>query len=177
MQYMGGKARIAKGVAEFLNGRLKDGQPYYEPFCGACNITQYISSNRLRFASDSNRYLIAFWQAVQAGWEPPEEVSKEDGVGLNQGNHVREVEGLVWVKDVEGSEVLIGDPVYDWAKVSQVGVVGLHEEKEKQRVEVFTLSSKSWTDSFCFYHSGCHRGTGGLRSCQYYIIEVKGARA
>ena len=78
MQYMGGKARIAKKVAEFINGRLQEGQAYYEPFCGACNITQHIDKNREAYASDSNKYIIAFWQAVQAGWEPPAVVSEEE---------------------------------------------------------------------------------------------------
>ena len=78
MRYFGGKARIAKKVAEFLNGQLEEGQAYYEPFCGACNVTQHIDANRARFASDGNKYLIAFWQAVQAGWEPPSEVSEEE---------------------------------------------------------------------------------------------------
>jgi len=78
MQYFGGKARIAKKVAEYINGQLKEGQAYYEPFCGACNVTQHIDANRARLASDSNKYLIAFWQAVQAGWEPPAVVSEEE---------------------------------------------------------------------------------------------------
>ena len=78
MRYFGGKARIAKKVAEFLNGQLEEGQAYYEPFCGACNVTQHIDANRARFASDGNKYLIAFWQAVQAGWVPPSEVSEEE---------------------------------------------------------------------------------------------------
>ncbi len=78
MRYMGGKARIAKKITEFINGQLRDGQAYYEPFCGACNVTQYIDANRARYASDSNKYMIAFWQAVQAGWEPPAEVSEEE---------------------------------------------------------------------------------------------------
>jgi len=76
--YFGGKSRIAKQVAEFINGQLQDGQAYYEPFCGACNVTQHIDANRARFASDGNKYLIAFWQAVQAGWEPPAVVSEEE---------------------------------------------------------------------------------------------------
>ncbi len=78
MRYFGGKARIAKKVAEFINGQLQEGQAYYEPFCGACNVTQHIDASRARYASDSNKYLIAFWQAVQAGWQPPAVVSEEE---------------------------------------------------------------------------------------------------
>lgn len=78
MQYMGGKARIAKRISEFINGQLKEGQAYYEPFCGSCNVTQHIDKNREVYASDSNKYIIAFWQAVQAGWQPPEVVSEEE---------------------------------------------------------------------------------------------------
>ncbi len=78
MRYMGGKARIAKKVAEFINGQLQEGQAYYEPFCGACNVTQHIDKNREVYASDSNKYLIAFWQAIQNGWQPPEVVSEDE---------------------------------------------------------------------------------------------------
>ena len=78
MRYYGGKARIAKKVAEFINGQLQDGQAYYEPFCGACNVTQHIDKDREVHASDSNKYLIAFWQAVQAGWQPPSVVSEAE---------------------------------------------------------------------------------------------------
>jgi DNA adenine methylase len=78
MQYFGGKATIAKKVAEFINGQLRDGQAYYEPFCGACNVTQHIDKNREVYASDSNRYLIAFWKAIQEGWQPPSIVSEDE---------------------------------------------------------------------------------------------------
>ena len=85
MQYFGGKFKIAKQVAEIINANLIGPAPvYYEPFCGALNITQYIKPEALRIASDYNEALIVLLKAVQAGWLPPEHVSEEDYRALKQ---------------------------------------------------------------------------------------------
>ena len=34
MRYLGGKSKIRKQIATFLESVRKDNQPYYEPFCG-----------------------------------------------------------------------------------------------------------------------------------------------
>ena len=78
MQYFGGKARISKPLAEFLNGELEEGQPFVDAFCGSCNVISKIDPNRVRIANDKHEYLIAMWKALQDGWIPPEHVSKED---------------------------------------------------------------------------------------------------
>lgn len=78
LQYFGGKARISKPLAEFLNGELDEEQPFVDAFCGSCNVISKINRNRLRVANDKHEYLIAMWVALQNGWIPPENVSKED---------------------------------------------------------------------------------------------------
>lgn len=75
MQYFGGKARIAKKVAEFLN-QYTTGKDYYEPFCGALNVTQHIRAKNI-FASDLKRELIALHQHIQNGGDVPADVSFE----------------------------------------------------------------------------------------------------
>ena len=77
MRYFGGKQRISKELSNFLNGNLKDGQPFVDLFCGACNIVSKIDSNRLRIANDKHKYLIAMWKSLQQGREMPNSVSEE----------------------------------------------------------------------------------------------------
>lgn len=73
MKYMGSKARIAKEILPIiLNGR-HSGQWYVEPFCGGCNTIDKVDG--LRIANDIHPYLIAMFQALVAGWEPPKRIS------------------------------------------------------------------------------------------------------
>ena len=77
MQYFGGKQRISNKLCDFLNSNLKDGQPFVDLFCGACNIVSKIDSNRLRIANDKHKYLIAMWKSLQQGREMPNSISEE----------------------------------------------------------------------------------------------------
>jgi len=78
LQYFGGKQRISKPLSKFLNSQLKDNQPFIDLFCGSCNIITKIDDNRLRIANDKHKYLIAMWQELQLGWQPPTELTKEE---------------------------------------------------------------------------------------------------
>lgn len=78
MQYFGGKQRISKPLSQFLNEKLKDGQPFVDLFCGSCNVITKIDNNRLRIANDKHRYLIAMWKELQNGWLPPDEISRSE---------------------------------------------------------------------------------------------------
>lgn len=76
MRYLGGKSRIGKKIAAIVNAEIAaNPRPYLEPFCGACWVTQHIVAPS-RMCSDANGALIAMWQALQAGWVPPTEVSE-----------------------------------------------------------------------------------------------------
>lgn len=77
MQYLGGKFRIGKQIAGYLNLVRKPGQAYAEPFCGSCWVTQYIHAPR-RYAYDKHAGMIALWQALQDGWMPPGDVSEAE---------------------------------------------------------------------------------------------------
>lgn len=74
MQYLGGKARIAKHVASVLRGARKPGQLYVEPFVGAANV--FTLMELPKFGYDANRYIVATLTAVAGGWYPPSTVSE-----------------------------------------------------------------------------------------------------
>ena len=76
MRYLGGKSKIRKQVAAFLESVRKPNQVYFEPFVGGGWVLQEMSGKRV--ASDGNKALIALYKAVQDGWEPPEFVSEDD---------------------------------------------------------------------------------------------------
>ncbi len=87
MRYLGGKSRTWKDICAFLEGLRKPGQPFIEPFCGACWITQGMTGER--YASDANPFLMRLHRAVQDGWVPPTSVSKEE---YDKANAARNVE-------------------------------------------------------------------------------------
>lgn len=78
MQYFGGKQKISKPLSQYLNMQLKDNQPFVDLFCGSCNVITKIDNNRLRIANDKHKYLIDMWKALQDGWLPPDEISREE---------------------------------------------------------------------------------------------------
>ena len=78
MQYFGGKHRISKKLADFINSRLKIDQPFVDLFCGSCNVISKVDDKRLRIANDRHKYLVAMWKAMITGWIPPTLVTRED---------------------------------------------------------------------------------------------------
>lgn len=80
MQYLGGKYRIRKQVAQFLESVRPEGAAYLEPFVGAGWVLQEISGER--FASDACEPLIAMYKALQKGWIPPNSLSREEYLSI-----------------------------------------------------------------------------------------------
>lgn len=76
MRYLGGKSKIRKQVAMFLESVRKPEQPYLEPFVGGGWVLQEMTGRRT--ASDGNAALIAMYRALQHGWEPPDFVSESE---------------------------------------------------------------------------------------------------
>jgi len=79
MRYFGGKQRIAGSLAYYMNQLIKQHghEAFVDLFCGSCNILTNIKCNT-RVGNDIHPSLIAMWQAVQAGWIPPDKVSREE---------------------------------------------------------------------------------------------------
>jgi len=90
MRYFGGKQRISKPMAEFINSILKDDQPFVDAFCGSCNVISKINPDRHRVANDYHHELIEMWKALQAGWEPPENVSEQEYYTIKEGGFPEE---------------------------------------------------------------------------------------
>lgn len=76
MRYLGGKSKIRKEIAQYLESIRKPGQIYFEPFVGGGWILQEMSGERI--ASDGNEALITMYKALQDGWIPPTFVSEEE---------------------------------------------------------------------------------------------------
>lgn len=81
MNYLGGKARLGREIAQVIRTRRKESQSVLEPFCGAAWVTQYLKPAT---ASDISAPLILMHQAVQVGWEPPDFVSEKEYKELHQ---------------------------------------------------------------------------------------------
>lgn len=75
MHYLGGKFRIAKNIGSVINN-IPDIDGIWEPFCGACWITQQLNHDII-YASDINNYLIEMYKALQRGWTPPNIVTED----------------------------------------------------------------------------------------------------
>jgi len=79
MKYVGSKARLSKEIAPIINKMISDNgiTNYIEPFVGGANMIQNIKCDN-RIGSDINEYLISLWSALQDGYEPPENITKEE---------------------------------------------------------------------------------------------------
>ncbi len=77
MQYMGGKSRISKQIAEILNSAINKDTPFVSLFCGSCAIESKVQAD-VKILNDKHPYLIAMWQELQNGWMPPDVVTKEE---------------------------------------------------------------------------------------------------
>ena len=78
MQYFGGKHRIAQAL---IAAMAPIGQHYVEPFVGGASVIFGVVAPS-RSASDANGDLIAMWQALQGGWEPPSVLSETEYAAL-----------------------------------------------------------------------------------------------
>lgn len=87
MKYLGGKSKIAKYIIPFINNSIfSTGYNYLEPFVGANNITRYIDISCDMICSDSHQGLITMYRALQDGWIPPKNLSKNEYILLKEKN-------------------------------------------------------------------------------------------
>lgn len=75
MQYLGGKATLAKRIAAVLQPHVTT--RFVDVFCGALHVTSHMRAST-RIAIDACGPLIAMWKAMQLGWEPPSALSREE---------------------------------------------------------------------------------------------------
>ena len=77
MQYLGGKSRLAKEIAEIVNTERGD-RPFWDPFCGGLSVSVALAKGGPGVVSDVNPALIALYSAVRDGWNPPETLTEEE---------------------------------------------------------------------------------------------------
>lgn len=96
MQYMGGKSRIARRIAEFINEiprrKITNCQApcpdnhacgggadcFVSLFCGSCAVESKVQGFSRKILNDRHKYLIAMLQGVQNGYELPESITPEE---------------------------------------------------------------------------------------------------
>lgn len=78
MRYLGGKQRIGKTIAGFINNLVICDKlaSYAEPFCGMCGVGRHVIAAERRF-SDEHLDLVLLLKAVCSGWEPPDVIAEE----------------------------------------------------------------------------------------------------
>jgi len=79
VRYLGGKSRIAKHIAPIVNAARTAERPYFwDPFCGGLSMAVALAKHGPGVVSDKNPALIALYQAVRNGWEPPSALSEAE---------------------------------------------------------------------------------------------------
>ncbi len=88
MQYQGGKAIVGKHIGPII-AELALGRTFHEPFVGGFNIVPRLSgAPALVRCYDIHDGLVMMYQALQAGWVPPSDVSEDAYIRMR--NSVRE---------------------------------------------------------------------------------------
>lgn len=95
MQYASGQARYGSKIAQVIHHiqrRTGQARAYYEPMVGGANVACHVA-HRNKFLSDAQPELIAMWQALQEGWEPPTSLTKEEYLHIrdNQSSYPPEI--------------------------------------------------------------------------------------
>jgi DNA adenine methylase len=79
MQYMGGKAQIARHLVAAILADTPVRDIWYEPFVGGANVMEHAAPHFARsFGTDIHPDLIMLWRHVTAGGEIPETISYEE---------------------------------------------------------------------------------------------------
>lgn len=75
MRYFGGKTRICKDISSIINKNV-NGMVFLSPFVGGGWVEHLVRAKRV--CCDKHPYLIAMYNAIQDGWEPPKHLTKEE---------------------------------------------------------------------------------------------------
>ena len=98
MQYQGGKSRIARDIAAIITGgtdavsgrEIPDsrgdcaehpqsgGGTFVSLFCGGCAVEERVTGFSHMVLNDEHPYLIALYRGVQAGYDLPRNLTKEE---------------------------------------------------------------------------------------------------
>lgn len=100
MKYTGSKARISKEITKIFNEIIEENKivNYIEPFVGGANVIENIVCEN-RYGFDNNEYVIALWNALLNGYNPPSFISRDEwyNVKNNFDSFSKEYIGLVGI--------------------------------------------------------------------------------
>lgn len=78
MNYLGGKSRIAREIAEIVNDE-RGGRLFWDPFCGGLSVAAALAhGGGPGIVSDAFTPLISLYSAVAGGWAPPESLTEAE---------------------------------------------------------------------------------------------------
>lgn len=78
MRYLGGKCKIAKPISELILQKKENAKTFVSLFCGGCAIETKLAPHFENvICNDLHPYLIAMYQALQNGYDLPEDISEE----------------------------------------------------------------------------------------------------
>lgn len=82
LRYLGGKrnTNLAKSILDKILENREPGQYFVEPFIGGANIMVNVTGNRI--GADRNPIIILLLKALQDGWLPPKDITKEDYIKM-----------------------------------------------------------------------------------------------
>lgn len=79
MRYQGGKSKSAKQIADVIMSVTdrESNLTLVSLFCGSCAVESKLNEFKTKILNDKHEYLIALLKGIQAGYELPENISKE----------------------------------------------------------------------------------------------------
>lgn len=77
MRYLGGKSRIKRNIAEYINANSDHNQPLISLFCGSCAVESLLDFDK-KILNDLHPHLIAMWRDLQDGRDFPDIITAND---------------------------------------------------------------------------------------------------
>lgn len=74
---MGGKSRIRRDIAGYVNANSDRNSAFVSLFCGSCAVESLIDAQQ-KICNDAHPYIIAMWRALQRGRKFPERITEEE---------------------------------------------------------------------------------------------------
>ena len=97
MKYMGSKNRIAKYLLPIMLEEAKKHNitTWIEPFVGGANMIDKVPKEFKRIGYDINKYLINFFNELQKGWMPPDNITLEEYKNIKE-NKEKDLKLTLW---------------------------------------------------------------------------------
>lgn len=87
MQYLGSKSKIAKKILPIILKGATAQTTFIDMFCGGANLVDKIDIPlKKKIAVDNDAYLISMWSQLQNGWQPPDNITKEQYINIRNLN-------------------------------------------------------------------------------------------